>query len=110
MYNESIEADCRLGKYGKSILNQVISIGVDYGISKLAEAIDGQLSRTGGSITLNDPSKNSRTQVMYRLVDNSTSYDEFQANREKYDIQLNLSIDRPKNKNSIFDTVMRALN
>ena len=104
MYYEVSEANINFANVGRVIRDELI----DYGVAKICELVKGKLDMTGTCVTVTNPSIGS-TQLMYHLVDNSIPYNEFAKTRERYDIDIRLSLDRNKNSSSKIANIVKTI-
>ena len=98
--NIAPEADINFKRIGKAIQNGLIT----YGLNKLENFIVDKLTGCN-EVSLSNDANTSSVKLMYRLVDNSKPYEEFIKNREIYDLNINLRINRDKNDSFLGDLI-----
>ena len=77
---------------------------ITYGLNKLENFIVDKLTGCN-EVSLSNNANTSSVKLMYRLVDNSKPYEEFIKNREIYDLNINLRINRDKNDSFLGDLI-----
>ena len=96
-YNEALEADLSLMEVGTFVRDKIIN----FAGKKLAEAAWNTITNPPGT-TVVVYNNDNYLKLMCRPVDNTKmTYEEFQANRSKLDLDFSISIDHTNNPNTI---------
>ena len=95
-YNEALNADLSMKEIGTFVCDKIIN----FAGRKLAEVAWNTITADGGT-TVVVYNNDTYLKLMTKPVDNTMmSYEEFQNNRTKIDLDFNLSLDHINNPNS----------
>lgn len=88
-YSELVQSNASSipGAIGRELAGMIINTAGKY--------VSNIFKQSGVAISITNP--NDSTKLMYRIVDNSTPYEEMLLNRSKMEFEFKLSIDRRRN-------------